>query len=101
MLVVISPAKTLDYDSPLATERFSKPRLTEHSAELIEVCRQLTPADLSQLMKISDKIAGLNVARFAQWSSTFTQENSRQAILAFKGDVSYRACSGNHVGRRF
>ncbi|MFA0412143.1 peroxide stress protein YaaA, partial [Vibrio splendidus] len=50
MLVVVSPAKTLDYESPLATERFSQPEFVEHSAELIEVCRKLTPADVSALM---------------------------------------------------
>ncbi|WP_135458726.1 peroxide stress protein YaaA [Vibrio echinoideorum] len=87
MLVVVSPAKTLDYESPLATERFSQPEFVEHSAELIEECRKLTPADISALMKVSDKIAGLNVARFEQWNETFTQDNARQAILAFKGDV--------------
>ena len=87
MLVVVSPAKTLDYESPLATERFSQPEFVEHSAELIEECRKLTPVDISALMKVSDKIAGLNVARFEQWSEIFTQDNARQAILAFKGDV--------------
>ncbi|MDR9827475.1 peroxide stress protein YaaA [Vibrio sp. FNV 38] len=87
MLIVVSPAKTLDYESPLATQRFTQPELIEHSAELIDECRKLTPSDVSALMKVSDKIAGLNVARFEQWSETFTQENARQAILAFKGDV--------------
>ncbi|MCJ2375873.1 peroxide stress protein YaaA [Vibrio sp. ZSDZ34] len=87
MLIVVSPAKTLDYESPLATERFTQPELIEHSAQLIDECRKLTPADVSALMKVSDKIAGLNVARFEQWSETFTTENARQAILAFKGDV--------------
>ncbi len=87
MLIVVSPAKTLDYESPLATERFTQPELIGHSAQLIDECRKLTPADVSALMKVSDKIAGLNVARFEQWSETFTTENARQAILAFKGDV--------------
>ncbi|CAH0526812.1 peroxide stress protein YaaA [Vibrio hippocampi] len=87
MLIVVSPAKTLDYESELATDKFTQPELVEHSAELIEECRKLTPSDVSQLMKVSDKIAGLNVARFQQWSESFTQENARQAILAFKGDV--------------
>ncbi|WP_407332213.1 peroxide stress protein YaaA [Enterovibrio sp. 27052020O] len=87
MLIVVSPAKTLDYQSPLATERFTQPTLTEHSQQLIEVCRKLTPADIGSLMKVSDKIAGLNAARFSEWSPTFTQDNSRPAILAFKGDV--------------
>ncbi|WP_028023872.1 peroxide stress protein YaaA [Enterovibrio calviensis] len=87
MLIVVSPAKTLDYQSPLATERFTQPTLTEHSQQLIEVCRKLTPADISSLMKVSDKIAGLNAARFSEWSPTFTQDNARPAVLAFKGDV--------------
>ncbi|MBC7004329.1 peroxide stress protein YaaA [Photobacterium sp. BZF1] len=87
MLIVVSPAKTLDYDSPLATETFTQPELTDHSAELIEVCRELTPAQIASLMKVSDKIAGLNAARFAEWQPEFTTENARQAILAFKGDV--------------
>ncbi|OEE69707.1 hypothetical protein A1OO_02680 [Enterovibrio norvegicus FF-33] len=87
MLIVVSPAKTLDYQSPLATERFTQPALIEHSQQLIEVCRQLTPADIGSLMKVSDKIAGLNAARFSEWSPTFTPDNARPAILAFKGDV--------------
>ncbi len=87
MLIIISPAKTLDYESPLATDTFSLPELTDHSKLLIKECKKLTPADISALMKVSDNIAGLNVARFQQWSETFTQENARQAILAFKGDV--------------
>ncbi|EDN56641.1 conserved hypothetical protein [Vibrio antiquarius] len=87
MLIVVSPAKTLDYESPLATEKFTQPELVEYSKELIDVCRKLTPADVASLMKVSDKIADLNVGRFQEWSETFTTENSRQAILAFKGDV--------------
>lgn len=87
MLIVVSPAKTLDYESPLATQTYTQPELTEHAAELIEVCRELTPMDIASLMKVSDKIAGLNAARFAEWQPEFTTENARQAILAFKGDV--------------
>ncbi|WP_120511662.1 peroxide stress protein YaaA [Photobacterium salinisoli] len=87
MLIVVSPAKTLDYESPLATKTYTLPELTDHSMELIEVCRQLTPMDIASLMKVSDKIAGLNAARFADWQPDFTPENARQAILAFKGDV--------------
>ncbi|RJG40023.1 peroxide stress protein YaaA [Motilimonas pumila] len=87
MLVLVSPAKTLDYESPLATAQHSMPDFISQSAELIERCRQLTPADISKLMKISDKLAGLNAARFEQWQITPTTDNARQAILAFKGDV--------------
>ncbi|GAB6261485.1 peroxide stress protein YaaA [Photobacterium sp. CCB-ST2H9] len=87
MLIVVSPAKTLDYESPLATETYTQPELLDHSAELIEVCRTLTPMDIASLMKVSDKIAGLNAARFAEWQPDFAPANARQAILAFKGDV--------------
>ena len=87
MLLVVSPAKNLDYDSPLATEQFSQPELLEHSQLLIKQCKKLTPADISSLMGISDKLAGLNAARFGEWATPFTQENARQAILAFNGDV--------------
>ena len=87
MLIVVSPAKTLDYQSPLATERYTQPTLTEHSEALIDLCRKLTPTDISSLMKVSDKIAGLNAARFAEWSPEFTTDNARPAVLAFKGDV--------------
>lgn len=87
MLIVISPAKTLDYSSPLTTTRYSQPELIEQSKLLIEQCRQLSMQEVAALMKVSDKIAGLNVARFAEWSEQFTQDNARPALLAFKGDV--------------
>ncbi|WP_164125625.1 peroxide stress protein YaaA, partial [Stenotrophomonas maltophilia] len=59
MLVIISPAKTLDYDSPLATKRFTQPELLDKSQRLIKICRALTPAQIASLMSISDKLAGL------------------------------------------
>ncbi|CAQ82628.1 MULTISPECIES: peroxide stress protein YaaA [Photorhabdus] len=87
MLITISPAKTLDYESPLTTEKYSQPALLDQSEQLISICRKLTPAQIASLMGISDKLAGLNAARFGEWHSNFTPENARQAILAFKGDV--------------
>lgn len=87
MLMVISPAKTLDFDSPLATQRFTQPELLEESQQLINVARKLSPADIGSLMHISDKLAVLNAERFNDWQPDFTPENARQAILAFKGDV--------------
>ncbi|HIC7645253.1 TPA: peroxide stress protein YaaA [Serratia liquefaciens] len=87
MLVIISPAKTLDYESPLATERFTQPELLDKSKQLIKICRELTPVQISKLMGISDKLAGLNAARFGDWQPKFTPDNARQALLAFKGDV--------------
>ena len=87
MLMVISPAKTLDYTSPLTTKEYSQPRFLEQSAQLIEILRQYSPNQLAELMKLSDKLAGLNVARFTEWQPNFSPDNARQAILAFKGDV--------------
>ncbi|WLS78332.1 peroxide stress protein YaaA [Erwinia pyri] len=87
MLMVISPAKTLDFDSPLATKRFTQPALLDDSQKLIEIARQLTPAQIASLMSISDKLAELNANRFNDWHPPFTPDNARQAILAFKGDV--------------
>ena len=87
MLIVVSPAKTLDYDTPPVIADYTQPELLAHSAELIERARKLTPAEIGKLMKISDKLAGLNAARFADWQPEFTPENAKQALLAFKGDV--------------
>lgn len=87
MLMILSPAKTLDYTSPLPTARFTQPELLNASQELITHCRQLTPVQLATLMGISDKLAGLNAARFSEWQCPFTLDNARQAVLAFKGDV--------------
>ncbi len=87
MLLVVSPAKNLDYDSVLATEKYSQPELLSHSQLLVEQCKTLSPAELSSLMGISDKLAGLNAARFGQWAQPFTKDNARAAVLAFNGDV--------------
>ncbi|MGG6100519.1 peroxide stress protein YaaA [Pantoea allii] len=87
MLMVISPAKTLDYESPLATQRFTQPALLEKSQQLIKIARKLSPAQVASLMSISDKLAHLNAERFNSWQPDFSLENARQAILAFKGDV--------------
>jgi len=84
---LISPAKTLDYQSPLATERFTQPALLEHSQQLIKTARTLSAPQIKKLMGISDKLADLNATRFHDWQPDFTPENARQALLAFKGDV--------------
>ncbi|MFD1806860.1 peroxide stress protein YaaA [Pasteurella oralis] len=87
MLAIISPAKTLDFESAVPKFDFSQPHLTDYSAQLIEVCRQLSPDQIASLMSISDKLAGLNFARFAEWQKEHNQQNARAAIYAFKGDV--------------
>jgi cytoplasmic iron level regulating protein YaaA (DUF328/UPF0246 family) len=87
MLMVISPAKTLDYESPLATEEYTQPDFLEPARELIDQLKKLEPHQVSNLMSISDKLGQLNTERFSEWSTPFTPANARQAILAFKGDV--------------
>lgn len=87
MLMVISPAKTLDYDSPLATEQYSQPDFLDDACELVDQLKTLEPHQISNLMSISDKLGQLNAERFQQWKTPFTPDNARQAILAFKGDV--------------
>jgi len=87
MLIVISPAKTLDYDSPLPTTEFTRPTLLKDSAQLVETMREYGPDDLVALMKISPKLGELNAQRYLDWSTPFNLKNARQAIFAFKGDV--------------
>ncbi|MFL9815357.1 peroxide stress protein YaaA [Stutzerimonas sp. VN223-3] len=87
MLMVISPAKTLDYDTPPTTKRFTQPEHLDHAQQLIDQLRDLSPQQVSELMHLSDKLAALNVARFGGWIAEFTPDNAKQALLAFKGDV--------------
>ncbi|WP_374348851.1 peroxide stress protein YaaA [Chitinimonas sp.] len=87
MLFVISPAKTLDFETPAHIAKHSQPAFIEQSAQLIDILRAKTPADIASLMTVSDKIAALNVARYQAWSPRFTASNSKQALLAFMGDV--------------
>ena len=87
MLIVVSPAKTLDYETPPAIQKSTQPLFKKRSAELIEVLLDYTPAQLSKLMSISDKLAELNVNRYGDWDIKPTKSNARQALLAFQGDV--------------
>ncbi|MFT6311318.1 MAG: cytoplasmic iron level regulating protein YaaA (DUF328/UPF0246 family) [Porticoccus sp.] len=87
MLMVISPAKTLDYESPLATTKTSQPRFLDQSQQLINQLQKLAPHDISSLMSVSDKIGTLNYDRFQTFQQPFDSNNARAAVLAFKGDV--------------
>tara|TARA_R110001583_G_scaffold7040_2_gene35119 strand:- start:262 stop:1098 length:837 start_codon:yes stop_codon:yes gene_type:complete len=88
MIVVISPAKTLDFETPATTSEFTEAKLLDQSQLLINRCQQLSMQDIASLMKVSDKIAGLNVARFAQWQTPMSLDNdAKQCLFAFKGDV--------------
>lgn len=87
MLMVISPAKTLDYDTPPTTRHFTQPNFLADSLELIENLRKKSPADIAELMHISDTLSVLNVGRYAEWQPPFDLSNAKQAVLAFMGDV--------------
>lgn len=87
MLIVVSPAKALDFDSPLPTKKFSQPDLLDESRRLVQVMATKTPDDLMQMMSISAKLAELNHERFHDWTLPFTTDNARPAVLAFAGDT--------------
>ena len=87
MLMLISPAKTLDYETPPTTANYSIPDYLEKSEELIEVVSKKSSTQLMKLMHVSQKIAELNVERFNKWQRPFNSDNAKQAVLAFKGDV--------------
>lgn len=99
MLVLLSPAKSLDYDSPLATRKHSQPRQLEASEQLIEVMRTKTAAEVARLMDISAELAHLNVDRYQQFETPFTMKNARAAVLAFAGDV-YQGLQAGDFGER-
>mgnify|MGYP003679990500 CR=1 FL=1 len=87
MLIVISPAKTLDFETAPNTQSCSQPRFLSQSQQLIDELKDLSTADIASLMKLSDKLAALNMARFQIWQKPFNLENAKQAMLAFRGDV--------------
>ncbi|SDZ96275.1 peroxide stress protein YaaA [Alkalimonas amylolytica] len=87
MLMVISPAKDLAMQRPAPVEEWTEPAMLADAKQLIDICRDLTPVDIAKLMKLSDKLAGLNAARFADWQLPFTRDNASPALFAFNGDV--------------
>ena len=87
MLIVISPAKTLDFETPPKVPTFTIPDFLDDSAELIDELRAYEPYRLGDLMGISSKLADLNSNRYHDWSLPFTADNAKQSVLAFKGDV--------------
>lgn len=87
MLIVISPAKTLDYRTPPKTQISTTPDFLDQSQILIDRLRLLSALDISDLMNVSTKIADLNFDRYESWQTPFNQDNAKQAVLAFRGDV--------------
>lgn len=87
MIIVLSPAKSLDYDTPPHVKKHTIPDFVDDAAELIGDLRRLSPQDIASLMDISDPLARLNFQRYADWSPQFDTSNAKQAMLAFNGDV--------------
>jgi len=100
MIALLSPAKSLDYESRLATRKSSQPRMIDRAEELIGVMRQKTPRDVADLMSISDDLAALNVQRYHDFTTPFTKKNARPAVLAFAGDVYMGMDVRNRFGQR-
>lgn len=87
MILLISPAKTLDFNTMPQPKDTAMPRMKDECMNLIKILKKLNSNDLKNLMGISDDLAALNVARYQQFSDTFTPQNAKAAVLAFKGDV--------------
>ncbi len=99
MLIIISPAKTLDFETAPITKVHTQPEFLKESRQLVSQLKELTPAEVSSLMKISDKLGVLNFLRFNEWKTPFTLNNAKQALLAFKGDV-YTGINADSFSRR-
>ena len=99
MLAILSPAKTLDFESKLATQKYSEPDFVAESSQLITTLKTLEPKDIASLMSISDNLAELNHRRYHEWQPEFDKAAARPAILAFKGDV-YLGLQGPTMSER-
>ena len=87
MLFLLSPAKSLDYDTPVGDVPHTLPQFVPQAAELIGLLREKSPQQIAELMDLSDTLSGLNVARYQAWRPKFSAKNAKQAVLAFNGDV--------------
>ena len=87
MLILISPAKTLDFKTPATIDRFTQPDFLSNTEVLVKQLQQLSAREISSLMKVSEKLGQLNASRYQTWQSNFDTTNAKQALLAFQGDV--------------
>jgi len=87
MIIVLSPAKSLDYETPPHVAKHTIPDFVDDAAQLIDQLRGYSPQHIASLMDISDALAHLNFQRYADWSHAFSLNNAKQAVLAFNGDV--------------
>lgn len=99
MLALLSPAKSLDFDSSLITSKHSQPRMLGESSQLIDAMREKSVPEIASLMSISEELSTLNAARYADYEDEHTPENARQALLAFNGDV-YQGLGADEFGTR-
>ena len=95
MLITLSPAKSLDYESKVHCKEHSMPRFLSQSEELIKILRKKDENDLSKLMGISKNISKLNFDRYKKWNKSFKNNDSKQAIFAFNGAV-YKGFNFSH-----
>ena len=87
MKIIISPAKSLDFETKAGTEEFSQPRFLEYAEKINKKLKTLSKKKLSELMKISDDLSALNYERNQNWNPLFTPENAKQAVYCFTGEV--------------
>lgn len=101
MLMVISPAKTLDYVTPPVIAEHTQPDYLKQAKQLITRLKKLKPVQVSELMDLSDQLAALNLVRYMEWQPPFTPENAKQAVLAFNGDVYDGLMAGDFTPEDF
>lgn len=101
MLLLLSPSKTLDYESKLPALTCTNPELLDDSKKLIKELRKLSKSQLAKLMGISEKLSDLNYQRYQEFKTPFTKQNARPALLAFKGDVYQDIDVANYSKRDF
>jgi cytoplasmic iron level regulating protein YaaA (DUF328/UPF0246 family) len=96
MKIIISPAKSLDFENKATTDVYTQPRFLEQSQKLNKKLKTLSRKKLSELMKISDDLASLNYDRNQDWQPPFSLDNAKQAVFAFTGEV-YRGIDANSI----
>jgi len=87
MIIVLSPAKTLDFKTLPTIADHTQPEFIDDAQALVDMLREFTPLELARLMHVSDALAALNATRYAEWAPPMTPVNAKQAVLAFNGDV--------------
>ncbi|GAC1607189.1 MAG: peroxide stress protein YaaA [Ramlibacter sp.] len=98
MLFLLSPAKTLDYETPAGDLPATRPEFLAQSARLIGILRKKSARQVARLMNLSEQLSNLNVERYQAWTPQFSERNAKQAVLAFDGDV-YDGLQARRLGR--